>query len=690
MSKDLTKKKSAIEKNKFILARTVLASVFVLFVLIGIFSPLTKVNAAADPKQLNFQTAIDEQICLSWDGGLSPGACLVQFSYYLLYVIPAFLLTMAAIFFNILISITLGSTLLKSTFISDAWAVVRDLSNMFFILILLYIAIKVILGMSGSEVKKMIGNVVIMALLINFSMFFTQVIIDSSNILALIFYNKLSPTSQYTTITGEKDIAGGLVQAFNPTASLSPDFFIAAKATQIPDPDDPTKTITKKEDKVPLGMMVGIILVTGLVLLFATYALFVSGLYFVGRLIELFVLIIFSPFAFMSYTIPKFAGIDYIGWDAWFKRLLTVSFMAPIFMFFLYFIFMVVKANIFSASLKSNNPNPGIILMLLQMAIPALVILVLLLQAVKFAKKGSGMFGEMVMKGAKIAGGVALGATVGGAAIAGQRIIGGGGGFFANKLAAKAEKFGTSKLGNKLGFNKLGSGLRDVGTFAQKSSFDIRGAKIGGQTLASATGMKVGEAQKGGWAETKKQQIEKRQKRAEVLEKRGTGAEKKAVDMAEIDLKEKTIPVKLDLTKADKEIDKARIALNDIKGTGDEAGTKEAVENLRDKQDKKDKIRGIDTDTTSGVDPKTGYKIRIKSDPTAGSIAEAEEAVHKAKQVMDEKSGEIVKKYAESISNKTSKSLNFIFRGGYSLAGADEAARKIRMGTKLDSGEKPK
>ena len=468
MSKDLTKKKSAIEKNKFILARTVLASVFVLFVLIGIFSPLTKVNAAADPKQLNFQTAIDEQICLSWDGGLSPGACLVQFSYYLLYVIPAFLLTMAAIFFNILISITLGSTLLKSTFISDAWAVVRDLSNMFFILILLYIAIKVILGMSGSEVKKMIGNVVIMALLINFSMFFTQVIIDSSNILALIFYNKLSPTSQYTTITGEKDIAGGLVQAFNPTASLSPNFFIAAKATQIPDPDDPTKTITKKEDKVPLGMMVGIILVTGLVLLFATYALFVSGLYFVGRLIELFVLIVFSPFAFMSWTIPKFAGIDYIGWDAWLKRLITASFMAPIFMFFLYFIFMVVKANIFSDSVLTGQ---GIIIMLLRMAIPALVILVLLLQAVKFAKKGSGMFGEMVMKGAKMVGGVALGATVGGLAVAGRASVGRAGAAMANsEWTRKREAAG-----------KFGSGVfRDVTKKMGTGSFDIRGAKIGG------------------------------------------------------------------------------------------------------------------------------------------------------------------------------------------------------------------
>src|SRR3990167_4837671 len=112
-------------------------------------------------------------------------------AYWGMYVFPSFILALVAYFFNILIGVTVNSTFLDSSFVSKAWGVVRDLSNIFFILILLYIAVKIILDLGGSEAKKMIAKVIIIALLINFSMFFTHVVIDSSNILALVFYNKL-------------------------------------------------------------------------------------------------------------------------------------------------------------------------------------------------------------------------------------------------------------------------------------------------------------------------------------------------------------------------------------------------------------------------------------------------------------------------------------------------------------------
>jgi hypothetical protein len=62
-----------------------------------------------------------------------------------------------------------------------------------------------------------------------------------------------------------------------------------------------------------------------------------------------------------------------------------------------------------------------------------------------------------------------------------------------------------------------GAKIRDVGKAAGTGSLDIRGVKIAGQSLASATGMKLGEAQKGGFVQMRKDQVEKRQKRAEEL-----------------------------------------------------------------------------------------------------------------------------------------------------------------------------
>lgn len=536
----------------------------------GTSPPATPATPTAPADKSAFQTAVDEKACLYWFG-LSPGGCLVQFMYYLLYVVPAFLLGVVAYFFNILISITLSSTMFKSVFISNAWAVVRDLSNIFFILILLYIAIQIILGLGGTNVKKMITKVIIIALLINFSMFFTEVVIDSSNILALIFYNKISTgkkdpvtgniaTAPYDSVTGEKDISGGLVSAFNPTSLLTKDFFDQAKITLVPG----HAPIIEKE--VPLGMMVGIILVTGLILLFAAYALFVAGLCFVGRLIELFILIIFSPFAFMSSTIPILGKVDYIGWDAWFKRLLTVAFMAPIFMFFLYFIFMLTNAGIFNDSLKSGS---GIIIALLRIAIPAMVILILLLKAVEFAKKGSGVLGEKLMAGAKMVGGLALGAATGGAALGLSGLVGGGGGYLAKKAATGMNKLGATTWGRRLGANKLASGLQGAGAYLQKSSFDIRGIK-GVQSLAGAAGIKLGEAQKGGIEQRRKDKVEKRMRRADELKVGEDEGLKQKLNKSEIDLQTMLGKVAKDFGNIDRELESLRKAKADTATGSDE------------------------------------------------------------------------------------------------------------------------
>src|SRR3990167_3133674 len=54
--------------------------------------------------------------------------------------------------------------------IDAAWGVIRDVANMGFIFILLYAAIMTIIG-QGQDNKKLIVNVVIAAVLVNFSLF---------------------------------------------------------------------------------------------------------------------------------------------------------------------------------------------------------------------------------------------------------------------------------------------------------------------------------------------------------------------------------------------------------------------------------------------------------------------------------------------------------------------------------------
>jgi hypothetical protein len=171
--------------------------------------------------------------------------CILATVYWLVYALPAGILMVVGYLFNAMLSFTLSTKLYNNNFIPEAWRVVRDFSNIFFILILLYSALQLILGMGQAGVKKMVAQVVVMALLINFSMFFTKVVIDASNILALIFYNKIEikvdgkPTNYKPTLdetkTGikEKDFSGGIVGAFEPTKLISEEMFKAQEKSQL-------------------------------------------------------------------------------------------------------------------------------------------------------------------------------------------------------------------------------------------------------------------------------------------------------------------------------------------------------------------------------------------------------------------------------------------------------------------------
>ena len=124
--------------------------------------------------------------------------------------------------FDFTAALTLSDEMYRAKFITTIWTIVRDFSNIFFILILLYAAFQVILGLGHGGGKKIVASVILIALLVNFSLFISRVVVDAGNVLGLIFYNKIAtdhvnyqPVSDPTlTNVKEKDLAGALISSF--------------------------------------------------------------------------------------------------------------------------------------------------------------------------------------------------------------------------------------------------------------------------------------------------------------------------------------------------------------------------------------------------------------------------------------------------------------------------------------------
>lgn len=355
--------------------------------------------------------------------------CFIQLFYFILVTVPSWLLALTARLFNYMAALTLSDTMYRADFISTIWKIVRDFANIFFIIILLYAAFSVILGLGHGGGRRIVANVIVIALLVNFSLFVSKVIIDSSNILGLIFYNKIDcvqtngeacPPDETSNpgATGiqEKNLSGALVSTFNINNFFNADFFKGLE-------NDPsnwrnadrvgTQYDTGSNGTLDNALAFSLEVTYGMVIYPLAWIFLITSLSFLGRMIQLMLLMIVSPLAFVTASVPSFRNINTIGFGSWISQLMSASFSAAVFMAILYLVAEIMNANIFG---NTAGANLDVTQKLLLIFIPALLIIIFLKKGSDYAKKASGQFTSMVLSGAKVLGGLALGGLAVGAA----------------------------------------------------------------------------------------------------------------------------------------------------------------------------------------------------------------------------------------------------------------------------------
>ncbi len=406
--------------------------------------------------------------------------CIGSTIYYLFFVPATYILTLSGWLFDITMAFTLSANILDSTFAREGWVVTRDLANMFFIFILLYIAIATILDIAGYNAKALLAKLIVVALLLNFSLFATRVVIDASNILALAFYDSISAPARAGDIGNvsslvkffdvkPKGISAGLASFFNPQQLLATN-------------PQGAKTIVDfvKDD---IGKLIFIYLFSAAIILTAAWAFFSIAFLFITRTAILWFLMATAPIAFAAIILPKTRSL----FDKWWGELISKSFCVAVFLFFLWLITQFVDKGIFKNISSpngrglafgldsSNNFLFVTIIILLQFSILIVLLIVAKQQTQKMCGAVAGFSMNFVNNlGTKAAGFLAGG--VGGFAL--RNTLGGA----AFSLAeAKKEKWGSGNVFARLALQ----GARKVSS----AGFDIRATKLGGQAeLGKAAG----------------------------------------------------------------------------------------------------------------------------------------------------------------------------------------------------------
>jgi len=187
------------------------------------------------------------------------------------------------------------------------WSIVRDVCNMFFILILLIIAFATILQIESYSMKKYLPKLIMMAVLINFSRLICNIFVDFAQVIMLTFVN------------GFKDVTGGNI---NEMLGLT---------NWVGQPVDSTST----EQVVSFTSMVGTYILA-LIYSIITLVVLVSMLAaLVMRMVMLWVYITISPLAYLLSAFP--GGEKYSG--QWWNKFTENLVVGPILAFFIWLSF---------------------------------------------------------------------------------------------------------------------------------------------------------------------------------------------------------------------------------------------------------------------------------------------------------------------------------------------------------------
>lgn len=571
--------------------RKFLATISLLIIMVGTFAPVsfslpqvsTNGSSSIATSSVHLQRAYadpvdddtpdeDPDYCSSWkDFGCLIITGIVQ---WILIPIPSFVAaligTTADLFLKFSINPAVYGTCTATgcddvaNAIRVGWGIVRDFANIGFIFALFVAAFMLILdktsvGGKQFEPKKVVVRVIMMALLVNFSLFFCRMIIQTADIFSHLLYNRI----------GETTVSGSNPTALLSNALNSPDVNIKSPSLYLVAKVNPQELLTSTEFKDDGGTTAYIILSLLSFFLYFMFIFMFAQMIFIfgGRIFALWIGMILAPFAFVSHAIPFLEDNPYIGFDNWLKNFTKLAFMTPLYLFFLYLTLSILKVNVAETALNSMHSlsassNPWVvrlIYMVLGKLVPLFASVFILMYGKKWATEMSGVVGEMAGKISGAVTGVAMGAVTGGAAFVGRQTVGALG----SKLAAGTAD-STSTFGK--GLNTLGKGL-------STSTFDVRNSKVfskGMEYTGRATGQKMDIGtnnlqEKGGHAATGgiSQILEDRRER--IADKKATEKEQEALERANNpqsreNIKKRNAERALKQTQAAKAAEEAKIA----------------------------------------------------------------------------------------------------------------------------------
>ena len=252
------------------------------------------------------------------------GEWLISLISRVLFALAGFFIGLTFFALRFLIEIAGYNGFIDSPAVTVGWVMIRDITNMIFVIVLLVISFGTILGLEQYEYKKLLVKLLMAAIVVNFSRIICGLIIDVGQVVMITFVNGIAATASGNLVNMfHVDKIFQLSSGNSARVGTYSEIFIASVAA------------------VTFSV---IMLVTMLTFLFVLLA----------RMVVLWILIVLSPFAFVLNVLPQTEKYASEWWGQFGGHVLA----GPVVVFFLWLSFVTVGSGNIHDEIKNNNSLP--------------------------------------------------------------------------------------------------------------------------------------------------------------------------------------------------------------------------------------------------------------------------------------------------------------------------------------------
>ncbi|GEM_PF-1948337 len=401
---------------------------------------------------------------------------------YLTLFLSNFLLWLAGMLFNTVFVETVlqfGQNFGNTPGVLTAWTVLRDLGNIFLLFSFVFMGIATILNLHDYTVKKTLPRLIIFAVLLNFSLFAAEAVVDVSNGISSAIVGQAIPTTECVegpldpgrfsdTFTSGDSAAERCTRQFGITGLVMNNSHLSS-VLNLPAYQDLDKLGELDTTLKQIATLFGLSIFSSVL----SVVFFAAAIMLIIRVIVLTFIIVTAPIGFAGMAVPFMGGIA----ERWWHELVNQSLFVPIFLLLVFVGLKVVEGSGLNGAGGQTitdaigNGDIDAFSIIVTFAVTAGFFLAALMVAKRFGAHGADF-------AIKTAGGLTYG-TLG---FAGRQTLGRG-------AANMASALRTSSLGSTE-FGRRAAMVLDKGA---TSSFDFRGGIIA-KTGAGIAGVDLGSA----------------------------------------------------------------------------------------------------------------------------------------------------------------------------------------------------